>query len=49
MGAGEVFADVPTSELSALVRDAVHDLLHPNGAGERRARRQSRGRGRTVT
>jgi AcrR family transcriptional regulator len=51
MGAGEVFADLPTSELSALVRDAVHDLLRPNGAGERRRRTprpsRARGRGRT--
>jgi AcrR family transcriptional regulator len=51
MAAGEVFADVPTSELSALVRDAVHDLLSLNGAGERRARArrpsQARGRART--
>jgi AcrR family transcriptional regulator len=47
MGAGEVFADVPTSELSGLVRDAVHDLLGANGDGERRgARRPSRGRAR---
>jgi len=29
MGAGEMFADVPTAELAGLVRDAVHDLLGP--------------------
>ncbi len=38
MGAGEVFADVPTSELSGLLRDAVHDLLGYSGAGVRRRR-----------
>jgi AcrR family transcriptional regulator len=38
MGAGEAFADVPTSELSGLVRDAVHDLLGRNGVRGRRGR-----------
>jgi AcrR family transcriptional regulator len=32
MGAGEVFADVPTAELAGLVREAVHDLLEPRDA-----------------
>jgi AcrR family transcriptional regulator len=49
MAAGEVFADVPTSELSSLVRDAVHDLLSPNGGGAPRARLPSRARGRGRT
>jgi len=51
IGAGEVFADVPTSELSGLVRDAVHDLLGSTGSRARpaRGRRPSRagGVGRT--
>ncbi len=50
MGAGEVFADIPASELSGLVRDAVHDLLGHNGTGERRGPGRPsrvRGRGRT--
>jgi AcrR family transcriptional regulator len=48
MGAGEVFADIPTSQLSALVRDAVHDLLGSRVGDEGRgpARRPSRGRSR---
>jgi AcrR family transcriptional regulator len=29
MGAGEMFGDVPPTELAELVRDAVHDLLQP--------------------
>ncbi|HUJ65244.1 MAG TPA: TetR/AcrR family transcriptional regulator [Acidimicrobiales bacterium] len=47
MGAGEVFADLPTSELSDLVRGAVHDLLGSAGRGTRpaRSRRPSRARG----
>jgi AcrR family transcriptional regulator len=42
MGAGEVFADIPTSQLSGLVRDAVHDLLGSNGVQRGRRRGRSR-------
>jgi hypothetical protein len=37
MGAGELSADVPTAELTSLVRDTVHDLMEPTRAGDPRA------------